>query len=566
MKENGYRLFDEDAFKALRVRARLHVKSVQVHDYLVSLKTTFGKPLDKEHPLLPGYTTSRIQQMQGVQLPEGLVYSIEKDPLIRTSAPELEKKTLAQRISGVPLKAYDTTVSLWKFGLTHPLLKPAFVPMNLVGGAALNFMFARLNPKSYGMAWKYRLNLWRGKVNPDDAFFTSDLGKKYTYREIQDLLADKKRNDLIMSTTGQVEEFGKEGFWNTIYGINTEVERTNRFPLWLNRLNAGDTPEQADDWVRYIHFDYSRESMSVFERDVLHRTMGFYIWYTRFPLLVTHQLITNPLPWVVLPKVVNTWNGEQGDVERNYLTDNQKSKFLFKIPGTQGYYVDIVPLTAIGSFFSLTQTFSQTQFNFYWEEALKSPDIMRQFAKDQIPEVDWLQRGGGVAKTEGNSIVITYKETGETISASLVNGKLRFVNDDNGVVIKDFPIRNIEGRTAINTDNRPLEKLAARWLTPLLLAGIEAYWGHDFAFGTPIEENGEAAHILYTILDPQKQAYKELTDPTTEEWVKQQELLFGNIIYSVKNNRYIPLPEYAVKEAIDIQITKLNGDYLGCGW
>lgn len=566
MKNNGYKLFEEDAFKALRTRAKLHVTSVQVHDYLAGLKSTLGKPLDKEHPLLPGYATTRIQQFQGVQLPEGMVYVLEKDPLIRASAPELEKKTLAQRVGGVPLKAYDTTMSLWKLGLTHPLVRPAFVPMNLVGGAAHNFLFARLNPKSYGMAWKYRWNLWRGKANPDDLFFTSELNRKYTYKEIQELLSDRKRNDLIMSTTGQVEEFGKKGFWRTIYGINTEVERTNRLPLWLDRLKAGDTPEQADDWVRYIQFDYSRESMSVFEREVLHRTMGFYVWYTRYPLLVTHQLITNPLPWVLTPKIVNVWNGERGDVERNYLTDIQKSKFLLKIPGTQGYYVDIVPLTAIGSYFSLTQTFSQTQFNFYWEEAQKDPDIIRQFAKDQMPEIDWLQRGGGVAKIEGNSIVITYKETGETISASLVEGKLRFINDDTGIVIKDFPIKNIEGRIAINTDNRPLERLAARWLAPLLLAGIESYWGHDLAFGTPIEETGELAHIVNTMIDPQKQAYKELSDPTREEWVKLQEHVFGNMIYEVKNSRYIPLPEEAVKEAVDKMIITLKGDYLGCGW
>lgn len=564
MKNNGFALFTDDAFKVLKSRNKLHVTSVQVHDFLANIKTQFGKPPDEK---VKGYKISRIEQLQDVQLPEGLVNQLEKDPLIRSYAKELEKPAWAVRGGNKLIGAYDWGLGMWKFGATA--LRPAWYFQNLGSSIGYNTAFLRLNPYWYYKSVKIRWNLAKGLYAPDDVVFVSDFGKKYTAADLQELMAEKDTKNIVFGQVGQVEEWApKAGFFQTFRRmtsyIGNQVERFVRAPAWFDRLQKGDTPEHATQMVKNIHFDYSREAMTPFERNVLHRTMGFYVWYSRNPILITQQLITNPLPFVALPKIMNAWNEEQGKVERNYLSDNLLAKLIFRVPNTQGAWIEPAFISGINSAFTLAQVFSKTQFNFFWDEAKKDPTIIEKFAKHQLLDVDWLQRGGGIATVQGNDIVIEYKETGETITASLGTDKLVFTDDQTGIVLGQFPTSNIGNKTAINTDNRPLEKLAARWLSPFIQLGIEWYIGRDLAFGAPTEEGLSFAKD--TLLGIQTQQYKEMNDPTMETWEKTQELVFGNIVYWVANYFTAPMPENLVKEAVDIQIIKLNGDFSGCGW
>lgn len=547
LKRYGYELFEKDAFKILKIRTYQHIEATEVYDFLKAVADKYGIPLTKDNQAYfkVAYGVSKIPTLQHVLLPIELIAKLEHIPVLKAHIATLNPKPFWALGA---LDKYDWLVSFWKRNVT--IMNPPFIGRNLVSSIHQNVMAGMRNVFEY----------LPGSRN-NDVLFETKLGEKIYKWEYDEALIKYKiigQQSMELAGTKPVSDWG-EAISSGPRWLQNTVEFSVRRALFNARLREGDSYEQAGAYVMKYHLDYSKQYGPAMR--IAARFITFPIWKTEAPFMVAGAMLERPGTFTTIPKITGAWNSPEDEIALRYRPDYLKGKILMKVPYTDDAYYS--PPFATEELSQLPyQTSSQT-FHFYWHEAKKNPNIIKKFAKYNLG-IDWMLRGGGVAELKGDEIIITYKETGDSITARMTsNNSLIFIDNNTNVVLKEFATVNNGGKIGILTDREPLQQIASRWLLPWVYMAPEVATGRDWFTGKPIEDWGD---YLFNKLGGGAVAVtlSKLIDPDTELYEKIIEVTGIGNVYHAKD--WEGLETSDKEKIVRVEMRKLRGSYHGCGF
>lgn len=575
MKKQGFPIFIEDAFKLQQMREQMHVTSIAVMNKIKEVADEFGEPIGQK---LKDYGISKIPQLSHVQLPKNIIKMLEGDEIIRSKIPELTQPSALARA----LWASDSVQRLWRFSVTFG--NPNWLQTNVQSGLYVAWSFAHIGSiSSYKNAWTelmrksealsrvFKMATEGGTITDvyDEKILASDLIREAREDGVLGVegAADISRNYNYRISDSIQDKIMKAASWAL-----KNSEDIIRFPIYYDaRVVKGMTREEAKSLVFHTQGNYGKSALSPFEAQVATRLTNFYVWYKFAPTLVARQLITEPRTLTIPYHVMNAWNGDQGDVERQYLTDRQLTRMIFKIPGTDAYTTPAI-FSLANSAYKWMYMLKNKESGFYWDELKRDPTRLLRFLKDETT-VEWLNRGAGRVTFEGNKATITYVETGDSISVQVnsTKNKLVITDDMTGAFIKEFPFENTDGKFGIykevsagETIERVIGEIGAR----TLVMPIEIAMGRDFKFGSVIDAPINWAIDQFTGTIGRALLYKdsELNDPTIDWKEKIANQAIGWFIDHLRDNPMTPKQDLeAVTKVIGIKVWEIErGNILGC--
>ena len=341
VKNLGYKLFEEDIFKAWGVREFEHVAAIRTYDFLNDLGKTFGnvyEPVQKTVKTASGklvkkdvypekvvdgikYITSKAPQLEGMYFPEAIAKRI--DDVYGTLTNDETLKSF--------INAYDKALKFWKGTVTG--IWPAFHTRNLIGGSFNNFIEDGLLPGKWAKTTEKILKGQDGEfiTKTGEKLSYKDILKNYLYRggsqpgtidvvrEMDDLLNAGKISKKIKNAPAMAME---------------AVENRLRLPLFLNRLWKGDNYDDAMKAVYRSHFDYAPEALTSFERNVMKRLIPFYTYVRNNIPYQLGQLIKQPGKYAALAKTQRDFNNltPEAKEEMSYMPNWMSEMFLLRLP------------------------------------------------------------------------------------------------------------------------------------------------------------------------------------------------------------------------------------------
>jgi hypothetical protein len=458
-------VFEPNIWKILKIRKNQHIEAVETYDFLRRLAEEQGINKVWAPFLKNTYGVSKIPTVSDVLLPIETITNLERIPIFRSHISTLHTKPgIFKRM----IDNYDGLTSLYKRNIIF--FNPSFVPRNTVSSVHQSIM------AGYYGGYKLRgLNIFGHefiKPNPTGlAYVTNDGRRVYNWERNQWYQDYKVTNQPGMAVAATVEsknamdKFGAIPRWLTV-----GVEDIIRTTLHDAKVIEGMTPEQAGKYVMAHHLDYMKQygpGMKWFSRFIMFPT-----WVLGAPIMVARSMVERPWQFSLTSKAIDAWNNPTDKIMLKYAPESMNSKMMFKIPGTEDAFFS--PPFATGELMQYPVILRTKEFQFYWQEALNNPNTLKRFARNNL-EIDWLSRGGGTAKKDGEDIIITYQTTGETLRAHISSrNTLVFTDGNTGIVVKEFDTRGKGNRIEIVRDNEPLNNLARRYLYPFFSIPLNA--------------------------------------------------------------------------------------------
>lgn len=575
--KNGHVLFEENWAKIQSIREEMHVTSINVLKLLRDLKNTYGNPLGKK---LDGFVESKIPQLQGQQYPRGIIQLIENNPLIMDNVPELAQKSKIEKLVG----KYDMAQMVWKLGVTFTDL--GWLPTNTATG--IFFQTAWLGrvfrPSAYTQSWTEMLRnsdkLRKILHMSDEGGVVKLAGEKEPVAVKQ--IVEEMRDAGIFDVEGDLGLTFHTGAYLTeslpskvVKAIGWAAKNSESFvraPLyWDLRVNRGLSMQEAKHIVEHYHGNYAKESMSWIDAQVMTRATNFYVWYKLVPTVAITEAVHTPSSLTTLMHLRNAWNGPEAKVDEMYMTDRQRSRFSFVIQA--GEYLNLAPFSMMSAMQKWAWMLDRTESGFWWGELKQDPDLLKRFLKGNTG-VNWLDRGAGRVEINGDEATITYVETQDslTVSVDRQSGLLTVTDDQEGDVIKQFPINLDNNRVGIYQTRSTTDiamRLAGEMASRVLMIPIELATNTDFRFNSPIDERWEwLSNQFVGEKSTLGRGIAEILDPTIP-WQLKAIGALGNYIDYISKNRLIPrgASEELVKEAVKVKIWEIErGDFYGCGF
>ncbi len=587
-KKYGFDFFEANAFKIQEFRAFESIEAIETYDYLTWVKQTYGVSFEAEiattwvsrllgYRKTAGYGISKTPMLNDVYLPNPIIKALESDPMFAMHIKQTRPKSYLEKT----LWTSDTAQRVWKFGVTFA--DPSWLPNNVQSGIYVAWMYAKITQlSSYTNAWTElaRRSVVLSKVfklSADGGFVTDVYGEKIL---ASDLIAEAKEagvlgvegvTDISRHYQFRVSDNLQDKIMKAASWALKNSEDIIRFPMYYDlRVTKGLSKDEAASIIRHTQGNYAKSALSPFEYNVMTRLTNFYVWYKFAPTLVVKQLIAEPRTLTIPYHLMNAWNGDQGDVERQYLTDRQLTKMIFRIPGTDAYTTPAI-FSLANSAYKIGYLLKSKERGFYWDELKRDPNLLKRFLKDET-DVDWLNRGAGRVTVEGDRATITYVETGDSISARIDTGrnKLLIVDDQTGATIKEVAFDNVDGKLAIYKEipiSVSVEKVIAEYAARTLVIPIELAIGRDFRWGNPIESSFWWTINQFTSTTGRN--IKEIGDQTIDWREKFADLVIGWYITHLRDNPMIPREVEAddsLSKVIGIKVWEVErGDYYGCG-
>ena len=148
----------------------------------------------------------------------------------------------------------------------------------------------------------------------DNTFFQADLAKSFGDKGVLAGLGVKGEFDPTDMNHFKPYEIGGN--------VGAKIEGTQRLAMFINRINSGETIEQAVDSVNKYLFDYS--DLTDFEKNVMKRVLPFYTFMRKNLPLTLEQMLTNPKVYQRTDKTLNNIELISGD---EYVPDYNRTEF-----------------------------------------------------------------------------------------------------------------------------------------------------------------------------------------------------------------------------------------------
>ena len=274
---------------------------------------------------LPG-----IKQLEGKALHPEVARHLERFNSVMSSAEGM--RTMATVLGSVQ--------NFWKGLVTAP--NPMFHVRNALGNAFNNFLGGVVNPEVY------RLALVAQKGGEE---VISLGGKQYTAKELRKVFREKGlegfgffKGESSQSIIKQAEEsFQKESFKDKASlikqgrKVGDQIESNAKMAHFIDRLNKGDTAEQAAKSVRKYLFDYG--DLTDAEK-AIRNFIPFYTFTRKNLPLQLENLITNPGKMTGLNKLVENMTEAQG-VQEGDMPDWMRSEQAVPLGDNKNLMLDL---------------------------------------------------------------------------------------------------------------------------------------------------------------------------------------------------------------------------------
>lgn len=334
-KNNGMKLFEDDAFKAVANRKMQSIRATNFYDLKSDIAREVGIPISKEK-VVNGVRYVDSQVVPGTMIPKEV-----EEFMLKTESTFKNDKSIANF-----LKIYDKGLQLWKGSVTG--LFPAFHSRNFLGGTFNNFLAGVDNPERYAQAGSLMTGA-KGEI-------TTQGGRKISFDEIREAM---KVNNVtgqsgILDAQKNVDEIikgldrtGGKKVASDVAGLPqkamTVVEDELRGALFIDRLIKGDSFEEATNQVMKYHFDYSKNASTKFENEVLKRIMPFYTWTRNNIPLQFEQLGQQPGKYAAILKAAQSTQlkGEEGKREQEFTPDYMKNQLNFRLGGDENKQLNV---------------------------------------------------------------------------------------------------------------------------------------------------------------------------------------------------------------------------------
>jgi hypothetical protein len=343
VKNLGYKMFEEDIFKAWAVREYESIAAIRNFDFLNELGEKFGKsfaPMKKEVRVAKGavktkefypekmidglkYVTSKSPQLEGMYFPEAIVKQI--DATFETLTNEKTLKTF--------LNAYDKALNFWKGTVTG--IWPAFHSRNYIGGTWNNFLEGLMPSRWLGESEK--------ALHGKEGEIVTNFGKRISFKEIRKAYltrggAQPGKIDVIREMD-EILEAGKVSrkIKDAPMWAMESVENRLRMPLFIDRLVKGDSFDDAMKHVFRAHFDYAPEALTAFERTTMKRIIPFYTWTRNNIPYQLAQLVKQPAKFSALAKTQRDFNSmiPESKEEMKYMPEWMSEMLIFRLPSKE---------------------------------------------------------------------------------------------------------------------------------------------------------------------------------------------------------------------------------------
>lgn len=559
--EKGFEFFERNIFKSYAYRAKESRIAVATHDFLEPIYIKYGKDIRFERELRGTYRriNPNIPGAERTLLPNKVADEIENIPEIKAY---IEIQPRFPNAGEKVLKVYDAWNKIYQANVT--IWAVAFYTKNIVSSRIMNWKLGVRNPSE-------DISTFRNLVFKSGETIKTRTGQTYTYEQFM----AAAREDGILNQPSMLGRDASGWLGYLPRSVLMAEEKYVRLQLYKHRLIEGDKRQFAKKFVTDYHMDYDRELTKT--ESIYSRLGPFAIWNLGNPVAQVRTIVTRPGSYAMVPKFVNSWNTQADKVmlekRPDYLSGTQMMslrRFNSSIPGAESKFVRI---PGAWEDLSMLQGVLQWQSHaFYWDEALRNPDMVRAFARrEQMNE--WLTDGGGVATIiDGNTIRIEYMTTGQTVTAALSpdKSKLVFVDDELNEILKEYGVDSNDGKREVRRDNEPYYKLASRYLYSwgeLASGSLGYYFGYpvkDWRTGYTVPED-ELRDWFFDKLGGGRFSYQlELVHDKNKSDAERSLNILGLTVYDTQD--WVKLPPEIKREVAREQMRKVRKSYHGCGF
>jgi hypothetical protein len=349
----GVDLFDMNAVNAQIARATMNRESAAAVNYLRLVDELYGIPI-KDIPK-SGYSADiPYFADKGRAIPDDVRKALQSN---RELLPFLQGDRNAGRqvIRGI-IRAKDMTLAgnAW---LTHASekLKTYFFPpywfWNYAGGKWLQWMGGKLNPVDTVNFVKYASTEKRIAQSGERIIAITPKGRTYTILQINEEI--EKTGWKRVNIQGVVPG---DKYTSAIAQIGQKGEYEIRWTMLVNSLKT----MEMDDAIVHVNKyqgDYTI-ALGKTERFAADNIM-FYRWQRFIYPLLAQMMIDNPQKMTTTARFVSeTWNSEQAQMIRQYISPQEKSSAAIYVGGENYSYgtLNLPPTTLTQSLYAMNET------------------------------------------------------------------------------------------------------------------------------------------------------------------------------------------------------------------
>ena len=313
----GYKLFEDNPFKAQAYRMIEHNKAMAIDGYFKEVKNLASQlPKDLSEKTGLQYVQSTAKQLHGVDLPEPIARFIDKASSTFTH----------EATTNEFLRFYDKMNSYWK-GAVYGYF-PSSHTTNIIGGLFNNYLAGAVDPRLYTTSEQI--------LKGAEGAITTKKGAQITFDEIRKAMA----NLGVIGETGSLDvpEFLRMGIGDSLaqkaaklpQQVAGKIEARLRTPLFLHSLENGLSPLDAAKNVIKYHFDYTPLGLSEFEKTVMKRIMPFYTFTRNAVPLMIEQTLLQPGKIAAVYKAQHATGMSPSSTEGKYLPAYLRNQFTLK--------------------------------------------------------------------------------------------------------------------------------------------------------------------------------------------------------------------------------------------